>query len=105
MTLIRCGGHFAGGQVLHWAAAEGGKGALFGGDITMVAQDRRHVTFMYSFPNYIPLNATAVNRIAAAVDPYEFDSVYGAWTDRNLIGGGKQAFAQSVERYLKAIAG
>ena len=105
MTLIRCGGHFAGGQVLHWSAAEAGKGALFGGDIAMVAQDRRHVTFMYSFPNYIPLNATAVKRVAAAVAPFAFDSVYGAWTDRNLIGGGKQAFAVSVERYLKAIAG
>jgi glyoxylase-like metal-dependent hydrolase (beta-lactamase superfamily II) len=105
MTLIRCGGHFAGGQVLHWSAAESGKGALFGGDIAMVAQDRRHVTFMYSFPNYIPLNATAVKRIAAAVEPFAFDSVYGAWTDRNLIGGGKQAFADSVARYLRAIAG
>ena len=105
MTLIRCGGHFAGGQVLHWAAAEGGQGALFAGDIAMVAQDRRHVTFMYSFPNYIPLNATAVRRIAAVVAPFAFDSVYGAWTDRNLIGGGKQAFAASVERYLRAISG
>ncbi len=71
----------------------------------MVAQDRRHVTFMYSFPNYIPLNATAVKRIARAVEPFAFDSVYGAWTDRNLIGGGKQAFADSVARYLRAIAG
>jgi hypothetical protein len=31
--------------------------------------DRRSVGFMYSFPNYIPLNAAAVNRIARAVAP------------------------------------
>jgi hypothetical protein len=105
MTLIRCGGHFPGGQVLHWSAAERGKGALFTGDVAMVAQDRRHVSFMYSFPNYIPLNATAVRRIAAAVAPYPFDSIYGAWTGLNVIGGGKAAFAASVDRYLKAIAG
>jgi hypothetical protein len=105
MTLIRCGGHFPGGQVLHWSAAEGGKGALFTGDIAMVAHDRRHVTFMYSFPNYIPLNATAVKRVAAAVAPFAFDSIYGAWTGLNVIGGGKAAFAASVARYLKAIAG
>ena len=103
MTLIRCGGHFPGGQVLHWSAAEGGKGALMTGDIAMVAQDRRHVSFMYSFPNYIPLNAKAVRRIAAAVAPYAFDSIYGAWTNLNVKGGGKAAFAASVERYIKAI--
>lgn len=105
MTLVRCGGHFPGGQVLHWSAGEGGKGALFTGDIAMVAQDRRHVTFMYSFPNYIPLNAAAVNRIAAAVAPFAFDSIYGAWWTLNVKGGGKQAFAASVDRYLKAIRG
>ena len=105
MTLVRCGGHFAGGQVLYWSAGEGGKGALFTGDIAMVAQDRRHVTFMYSFPNYIPLNATAVRRVAKAVEPYQFDSIYGAWSGLNVKGGGKAAFATSVERYVKAISG
>jgi hypothetical protein len=104
MTLIRCGGHFPGGQVLHWSAAEGGKGALMTGDIAMVARDRRHVTFMYSFPNYIPLNAAAVRRVAAAVEPYAFDAIYGAWTGLNVRGGGKAAFAASVARYLSAIA-
>jgi glyoxylase-like metal-dependent hydrolase (beta-lactamase superfamily II) len=104
MTLIRCGGHFPGGQVLHWRTAEGGRGALFTGDIAMVTQDRRHVTFMYSFPNYIPLNAKAVRRVAEAVAPFAFDSMYGAWTGLNVKGDGKAAFAASVERYVKAIA-
>jgi glyoxylase-like metal-dependent hydrolase (beta-lactamase superfamily II) len=105
MTLIRCGGHFPGGQVLHWSAAEGGKGALMTGDIMMVAQDRRHVSFMYSFPNYVPLNAKAVRRVAAAVEPYAYDSVYGAWTGLNIKGGAKAAVAASVERYIRAITG
>ncbi len=103
MTLVRCGGHFPGGQVLHWSAAEGGKGALMTGDIAMVAQDRRHVSFMYSFPNYISLNAKAAHRVADAVAPYAFDSIYGAWTNLNVKGGGKAAFAASVERYVRAI--
>ena len=105
MTLIRCGGHFPGGQVLHWSAAMGGKGALFTGDIAMVAQDRRHVSFMYSFPNYIPLNRTAVERIAAALAPFEYDAVFGAWWNQNIAAGAKAGVARSVERYLKAIAG
>lgn len=36
-TLIRLGGHFAGGQVLHWAEGVGGKGALLSGDIIQVS--------------------------------------------------------------------
>jgi hypothetical protein len=33
LTLIHCGGHFAGGTVLNWAGGAGGKGALLAGDI------------------------------------------------------------------------
>src|SRR5439155_9117486 len=36
LVLIRCGGHFEGGTVLHWSAAAGGKGALLTGDIIQV---------------------------------------------------------------------
>jgi glyoxylase-like metal-dependent hydrolase (beta-lactamase superfamily II) len=103
MTLIRCGGHFPGGQVLHWSRAEGGRGALMTGDIVMVVLDRRYVSFMYSFPNYIPLNAAAVHAIAAALAPYAFGSIYGGWTNQKIIGGAKAAVASSVERYVKAI--
>jgi hypothetical protein len=105
MTLIRCGGHFPGGQVLHWSAAEGGAGALMTGDIAMVALDRRHVSFMYSYPNYIPLGAHAVRNIAAALAPYAYDAIYGAWMQQKIIGGAKDAVEVSVARYLRAIGG
>ena len=41
---------------------------------------------------------------AAAVEPFDFDDIYGAWWNTNVIGGGKQAMAVSVDRYLAAIA-
>ena len=41
LTLIRCGGHFAGGTVLHWAAGAGGRGALLSGDIVAVRPGAR----------------------------------------------------------------
>ncbi len=47
MTLIRLGGHFPGGTVLHWKQGAGGKGALLSGDIIQVVADRRWVSFMY----------------------------------------------------------
>jgi hypothetical protein len=103
LSLIRCGGHFEGGSVLHWQDGADGKGALLTGDILQVVQDRRHVSFMYSYPNLIPVNAAAVNRIRTALEPYAFENILGAWWNRNIIGGARKSFEISAERYLKAI--
>jgi glyoxylase-like metal-dependent hydrolase (beta-lactamase superfamily II) len=104
LTLIRCGGHFAGGTVLHWADGADGGGALLTGDIIMVGEDRRTAGFMYSFPNYIPLNARAVEHVGAMVEPFEFEQVYGGWFGRNILAAGKEAVRYSVRRYLHAIS-
>jgi glyoxylase-like metal-dependent hydrolase (beta-lactamase superfamily II) len=104
VLLLRTGGHFAGATMLHYSRGAEGKGALLTGDVAQVTMDRRFVSFMYSYPNYMPLNAAAVRRIAAAVEPLAFDRIYGAWWGRNIASGAKAAFAMSVERYIAAIA-
>jgi hypothetical protein len=89
--------------VLHWLAAARGRGALLSGDILQVCADRRHVSFMYSYPNYIPLPAPVIHAIAWAVEPFPYERVYGAWWDRVIAEDGKAAVRRSVERYLRAI--
>jgi glyoxylase-like metal-dependent hydrolase (beta-lactamase superfamily II) len=103
LTFIRCGGHFEGGTVLHWGGGADGKGALLTGDIIQVVPDLKHVSFMYSYPNYIPLPATAIERIVKAVEPFEYDRVYGAFWDMVIERDGKAAVRRSAERYLRAI--
>lgn len=103
LTLIRCGGHFDGGTVLHWAAGAEGKGALLSGDIIQVVADRKHVSFMYSYPNHIPLGASAIQKIVNAVEPFEFDRIYGAFWDMVIEDNGKAIVKQSADRYLQAI--
>ncbi len=103
ITLIRCGGHFEGGTVLHWPGGADGKGALLSGDILQVVPDRRWVSFMYSYPNYIPLNAAAVERIEEALEPFAFDRIYGAFARMTVSSDGKAAVRRSAERYLHAI--
>jgi glyoxylase-like metal-dependent hydrolase (beta-lactamase superfamily II) len=105
VTLIRCGGHFAGGTVLHWAAGGEGRGALLTGDIVQLVPDRRYVSFMRSYPNITPMSAPAVRRIGEMLEPYKFDVLYGAWFDRVVPQGGKDAIRRSVERYVAAITG
>jgi glyoxylase-like metal-dependent hydrolase (beta-lactamase superfamily II) len=104
IVLVRTGGHFAGATFLHWRAGADGRGALLTGDVAMVAMDRRSLSFMYSFPNYIPLNAASVRRIARTVEPLAFDRLYGGWWGRIVATGGKAAFDASVRRYLAAIS-
>ncbi len=50
VTLIRAGGHFPGGTVLHWRDGAERKGALLSGDILRVTPDG-NVSFMWSYPN------------------------------------------------------
>jgi glyoxylase-like metal-dependent hydrolase (beta-lactamase superfamily II) len=102
-TLIRCGGHFPGGTVLHWASGANGKGALLSGDILTVVSDRRYLSFMYSYPNLIPLPAWRVRHIVDAVKPYAFDRIYGAWWDRVVQQDGKAAVERSGVRYIAAL--
>lgn len=105
LTLVRCGGHFPGGTVLHWPDGAEGRGALLTGDILQVTADRRHVSFMYSYPNYVPLSAAAVDRIVVAVEPFAFDRVYGAFWDLVIDRDGKAAVGRSADRYRQAIGG
>lgn len=103
MTLIRSGGHFEGGTVLHWPEGAEGRGVLLTGDILTVVSDRRYVSFMYSYPNLIPLPAHEVRRIVASVEPYAYDRIYGAWWDRVVAESAKAAVARSAARYIQAI--
>jgi hypothetical protein len=105
LTLIRCGGHYPGGTVLHWAKGAGGKGALLSGDIVQVVQDNKSVSFMWSFPNFIPLSGPRVEGVVDALKPYSFDRVHGAFTDRTIWSDGKGVVERSAERYLKIIRG
>ena len=107
LTLINLGGHFEGGTALHWPAASrdgGSKGALLTGDIITVVQDRRYVSFMRSYPNLIPLGASAIRRIVERIEPFPFEQVYGGWWQANVLADAKAAVVRSAERYLRWIS-
>jgi hypothetical protein len=104
LTLIRTGGHFDGATVLHVAAHPPG-GALLTGDVIQVCEDRRWVSFMYSYPNLIPLAPRVVERITTAVAPYRFDALYGAWWRKVIPTGAHAAVQRSAERYLTHVGG
>jgi len=104
VSLYRCGGHYTGSTVLHWS--EGGAeglGVLLSSDTMFVARDLRHVSFMRSYPNYIPLSGSVVDSIIGTVAPLEFDRIYGHFSGQIISTDAKTAVQRSAERYKKAI--
>jgi hypothetical protein len=105
VTLARIGGHFDGAAVLHWPAGSEGRGALLTGDTITVVQDRDWVSFMWSFPNLIPLDEATVLDIAARVERFDFDRVYGGWWGRTVVRDGAGAIRRSADRYVARMRG
>jgi Metallo-beta-lactamase superfamily. len=100
LTLVRLGGHFPGGQVLHWQKGD----ALLTGDIVYVVPGRRHVSFMYSYPNLIPLPAATVVEIARRLESWHFEKIVGAWWGTVVQHDGNGVVRRSAARYARALS-
>lgn len=103
LELICLGGHFAGGTVCHWQDGADGRGALFSGDVVSVAADRDWVSFMWSYPNLIPLPPAEIERIRGIITTLEFDRLYGAWWETVVRTGARSKVLRSADRYLDAV--
>lgn len=104
IVLHRLGGHFKGAAVLEWKNGNDEKGILLTGDVIQVVADRKWVSFMYSYPNLIPLPASKVEEMADRVKEFEFDRIYNAF-HRIVKEDAKSSVLKSAERYIKAING
>lgn len=104
LTLYRTGGHFKGATVLEWKNGYHQKGILFVGDIIRVVADRNWVTFMYSYPNFIPLPVNTVKRILNQVEDFHFEQLYDAFL-RVVKKDAKQCVHNSAIRYIDALEG
>ena len=101
LTLLRCGGHFAGSAALHWRGGAAGAGVLLSGDTLRVVQDRRMVGFMHSYPNLIPLPATRVEHLATTLAPHRFERIYDGWNE--ILASGDRIVQESAARYVRAL--
>ena len=104
LTLIHCGGHFEGSSVLHWRDGAGGQGVLLTGDTIDVVSDSRYVSFMYSYPNLIPLPVHKIKHIVDSVKPFSFAKIYNAFGDITTENG-HDVVIKSAERYIRALGG
>ncbi len=104
IVLHRLGGHFKGGSVLEWKDGNDNKGVLLTGDVIQVVADHNWVSFMYSYPNLIPLPASKVEEIAQSVEKMKFDRLYNAF--HNIVrDDAHNSVQKSAKRYMEALNG
>ncbi|GAB3411357.1 MBL fold metallo-hydrolase [Flindersiella endophytica] len=104
VTLVQCGGHFPGSGAVHWPDGADGRGVLLTGDTIMPSPDQQWASFMRSYPNRIPLSAGAVRKVVAAVEPYDYDRLYGNFSGQ-IAKDAKAAVQRSADRYIGWISG
>ncbi len=107
MEVVRLGGHFPSSAVLLVnSSSKDGKPILFTGDTILPVPHGRWCSFMYSFPNLLPLPAFIVEEILAKVQELRaFDRLYGPFPTSCILGGAKAAVVESAQRYLDSLAG
>jgi len=91
--------------VMHWAGGAGGRGIICAGDILTVATDRKWLSFMRSYPNFIPLSEREVEHIGKSLASFQFAMIYGHYFDRVIAKDAKSVLEKSVARYVAAING
>jgi hypothetical protein len=104
LNLHRLGGHFKGATVLEWQHGNKGLGVLLSGDVIQVVPDQNWVSFMYSYPNLIPLPVNKVSEMAERVKIMKFDRIYNAF-HRMVKSDGIAVVERSANRYIKALQG
>lgn len=100
VSLIPLGGHFAGGTVLHWA---NGEGVLLTGDIVQVTPGADAVSFMWSYPNMLPLPAATVSDMTHRLSTVKFNKLYGAFAGKDIPANADEIVRRSGEKYISCL--
>lgn len=100
VRLIHLGGHFSGGSVLHW---EQGGGILFSGDIVQVTPGGKNVSFMWSYPNLLPLPAETVRGIMNRLSSVKYSQIYGAFEGREITEYADDIVQFSGRKYIDCL--
>ncbi|CAF1103312.1 unnamed protein product [Rotaria sordida] len=106
IKLIHTGGHFDGSQVLYWPDGASNRGVLFSADEPHIPMNSNQVTFMHSYPNYIPLSEQKIKQVVERLQLVNYDRLYAGVV---VLGGtgvirenALEIVQRSGKRHLKA---
>lgn len=109
LVAVKTGGHFPGSSVLWFKPL---RKLLVADSIAVVPSGVYHkdrlpgtasYTFMWSYPNMIPLPPDAVLNIWKAIKHTEFDDAHGAFVGWDTHGDSKKRVLESAKIYVRAM--
>ncbi|BBN04693.1 hypothetical protein MPTK1_3g06910 [Marchantia polymorpha subsp. ruderalis] len=106
IKLIRLGGHYDGGAILHWTnngLDQDGKGVILCADMLQVGEDGQTVSSMRSYHNFIPISESDVQRIIWKLLSVEYERLYASGNIRDLPVNAKVLTNLSLEKYACVI--
>ncbi|PSC72625.1 MBL fold metallo-hydrolase [Micractinium conductrix] len=104
VNLMQLGGHFPGSSVLLWEESRDGQGVVFAGD-TVFPVPGGGVSFMFSFPNLLPLPVDQVARIGRTLGRCNFDRLYGPFPQSVVKHDAAAVVRESAARYCGLLDG
>ncbi|KAE8136689.1 beta-lactamase-like protein [Aspergillus pseudotamarii] len=109
LVAVKTGGHFPGSSVLWWRSL---RVLLVADSIGVVPSGIYHVgrlpgtvsfTFMWSYPNMIPLPPDEVHNIWKAVEDLDFDDIRGGFMGTEVNGNCRQRVLESAKIFVKSM--
>ncbi|KAH8702056.1 putative metallo-beta-lactamase domain protein [Talaromyces proteolyticus] len=106
---VKTGGHFPGSSVFYWPAM---RKLLIADSIYVVPSGVYHIdrplgtasfSFMWSYPNLIPLPPDEILKIWDAIKDLEFDDTHSAFAGRDTYGRSRQRVLESAKIIVKAM--
>lgn len=105
IIIKRVGGHFPGSLVLYWKPY---RKLLTADSIMVVPSGQNHFSeemvsfsFMWSYPNMIPLDPDSILGIWRAVKHFDFEDCHSAWWNRDVRGNANRKVLYSAQTAVK----
>lgn len=102
IELIHTGGHFPGSAILR-ASLPSLAATIFVGDTLYLSLDKRHLSAMHSYPNFIPLRTTETLRVLSEINTLDFEALFGAFAHQNIYHNAKNILEDSLAKYQQTI--
>jgi glyoxylase-like metal-dependent hydrolase (beta-lactamase superfamily II) len=92
------GGHFPGSSIMIVPFLSKG-GTIFCGDTFYISPSKKHVSVMYSYPNFIPVSLSEIKRINESMLNIQFDTLIGAFDNQKISPNAKEILHASFAKY------
>lgn len=73
------------------------------GDILQVTPGKDAVSFMWSYPNYLPLPARTVASVVSHLEGKTFERLYGAFEGQNIQASADEIVQRSGQKYIACL--